>query len=145
MLLKENKEELVRKPAYDARQRYYDLVLKHFENAGMAALNGDLVGWHESLSQAYIFVNPWCDRLESEKIQVVLDDIKRSLNKESSLASQSGSVARKAAQNLYLKNRDSLRSLQKNLLVLSKHMMLPENVEDLGEEFSLNKWEGELS
>lgn len=132
--------DAVKKPVYDARQRYIELLMKRLEIAGDHLDAGDLHSCCVQLQLVHSMVTPWILDVDARRIGAQLQRLEHVLPaintaRTTGYAWQRDQqrIAKSQAERLLIKATTELTTS-------SKHLMLPADVGITDDDIDMEKW-----
>lgn len=123
-------EDKPKTPTYDARQRYYDVMLGCVRKGVDALREGDLLAWYFELKTLQAMVHNWISKENQNKLENVLDEVYKEILTLSSVPvhhAWGASAARKKRVRAVSMSLDALRLI----MGAASHMMLPAGEVDM--------------
>lgn len=129
-------EDKQKTPTYDARQRYYDVMLGCVRKGVDSLREGNLLAWYFELKTLQAMVYPWITKENQETLQNLLESVYTELLSLESVPTQHNwalSAAKNKRVRVVSKSLDALRLIMSS----ASHMMLPAG--EIDQEIDIEK------
>lgn len=130
-------EETIKKPTYDARQKYVELLIKRLDMAGEAINDDRLHQAYLELQQVFQLVKPWIGDTAVRKIERHMEEARRAI-KPRRTAPGGYPWAEASRRQANTKTAHQLLDITGELTQAAKHMLLPSGTAD--DEGDIEDW-----